>query len=69
MFVSNLIGMGNTTRAGVAQPTGIIHFCKYTIPPASANEGCFDSFSNIEQVNQSHQLNKRKKENEVLRFT
>jgi hypothetical protein len=53
--------MGNTTPAGVEQPAPV-HFYKHSMPPASAKKDDFDSFRNIEQVSQSHQLNKRKKE-------
>ena len=60
---SNMICMGNTTPAGVAQPA-TVYFYKLMMPPASAKKDDFDSFRNIEQVNQSHQLKKRKN-NEV----
>ena len=32
---SNMISMGNTTPAGVAQPLYILHFYKHIMPPAS----------------------------------
>ena len=32
---SNMISMGNTTPAGVAQPMFVWHFYKHVMPPAS----------------------------------
>ena len=32
---SNMIGMGNTTPAGVEHPADIVHFYKHSMPPAS----------------------------------
>ena len=50
---------GNTTPAGV-EHSGISFFYKHLMPPASTKNGYFDSFRNIEQVNQSHQLKSKK---------
>jgi len=56
---SNMNVMGNTTPAGVEQPT-TVYFYKHTMPLASAKKEYFDSFRNIEQMSQSHQLKKKK---------
>jgi hypothetical protein len=37
---SNMIGMGNTTPAGVAQPA-TVYFYKHSMPPASTKKGSF----------------------------
>jgi hypothetical protein len=58
---SNMNVMGNTTPAGVEQPA-TVYFYKHSMPPASVKKGCFVSFREIEQVNHSHRLKRKKKE-------